>query len=154
LGGVPKEEKPAAGKAFNDAKGAVEAAFAEAQGRLSSGGTTTCREPFDCTLPGKRQPLGHLHPITQKIRELKDQMGRFGFTAAVGPEIEDEWHNFEALNIPAAHPARDPLENFYLSVAGVSTGAPLLLRSQTSTVQIRVMENSPPPVRIVSLGRV
>ncbi len=154
LGGVPKEEKPAAGKAFNEAKGGVEAAYSAAKGRLASGAQATNREPFDRTLPGKRAPLGHLHPITQTIDELKDLMGRLGFTVAVGPEIEDEWHNFEALNIPAAHPARDPLENFYLSTAKVGTGSPLLLRSQTSTVQIRVMENSKPPVRIISLGRV
>jgi phenylalanyl-tRNA synthetase alpha chain len=88
-------------------------------------------------------------------------MGRLGFTPADGPEIEDEHHNFEALNIPAAHPARDPLENFYLAVAakgtgdrGQETGKPLLLRSQTSTVQIRVMEQRQPPVRVISLGRV
>jgi phenylalanyl-tRNA synthetase alpha chain len=80
-------------------------------------------------------------------------MARLGFSVAEGPEIEDEWHNFEALNIPPDHPARDPLENFYLSVAGTSTNA-LLLRSQTSTGQIRVMESTPPPVRIISLGRV
>ena len=79
---------------------------------------------------------------------------------AEGPEVEDEWHNFEALNIPAAHPARDPLENFYLATAernqpgGAGRGSPLLLRSQTSTVQIRVMEQTQPPVRIISLGRV
>lgn len=164
LGSVAKEDKPAAGKAFNDAKNAVEAAFNVAKQRLDSGAQVSSREPFDRTLPGKRAPQGHLHPITQTIDELKDLMGRLGFTVAVGPEIEDEWHNFEALNIPAAHPARDPLENFYLSTAKVSTGkpgatkvgaaAPLLLRSQTSTVQIRVMENTKPPVRIVSLGRV
>jgi phenylalanyl-tRNA synthetase alpha chain len=154
LGSVPKEDKPAAGKAFNQAKSAVEAAFASAQERIASGATAATSEPFDRTLPGQRQPLGRLHPITQTIDELKDLMGRLGFTVAVGPEIEDEWHNFEALNIPAAHPARDPLENFYLSAAGVATGEPLLLRSQTSTVQIRVMENTKPPVRIISLGRV
>ncbi|MDA7924925.1 phenylalanine--tRNA ligase subunit alpha, partial [Mariniblastus sp.] len=99
--------------------------------------------------------------ITQTINELKDIMGRLGFTPAEGPEIEDDYHNFEALNIPRAHPARDPLDNFYLSVAEATSGNdsalsgnPLLLRSQTSTVQIRVMENTQPPVRIVSLGRV
>ena len=87
-------------------------------------------------------------------------MGRLGFTVADGPEIEDEWHNFEALNIPAEHPARDPLENFYLATARPSRASQaarrqaLLLRSQTSTVQIRVMEKTPPPVRIISLGRV
>ena len=85
-------------------------------------------EPFDPTVPGKRPVLGHLHPITQTIEELKDIMGRLGFTAADGPEIEDEWHNFEALNIPAAHPARDPLENFISSTAERSShcGGPLL----------------------------
>src|SRR6185369_4305655 len=95
---------------------------------------------------------------TQTIEELKNIMGRLGFTVADGPEIEDEWHNFEALNIPASHPARDPLENFYLATAQKTCGAgqagPILLRSQTSTVQIRVMEKQPPPVRIISLGRV
>ena len=80
-------------------------------------------------------------------------MGRLGFTAADGPEIEDERHNFEALNIPREHPARDPLDNFYLSTAQKQHEV-LLLRSQTSTVQIRVMESTPPPIRIISLGRV
>jgi phenylalanyl-tRNA synthetase alpha chain len=155
LGGVPKEDKPAAGKRFNEVKTGVEAALAAAQARLASGAAQTDDQaPFDRTLPGPRPTLGHLHPLTQTIEELKDLMGRLGFTVADGPEIEDEWHNFEALNIPASHPARDPLENFYLSTAKVATGAPLLLRSQTSTVQIRVMESTPPPVRVISLGRV
>ena len=155
LGSVPKDDKPAAGKRFNEVKASVEAAFAAAGVRLaSSAPQTTTLEPFDRTLPGPRPALGHLHPLTQTIDELKDLMGRLGFTVADGPEIEDEWHNFEALNIPASHPARDPLENFYLSTAGVVSGAPLLLRSQTSTVQIRVMESTPPPVRVISLGRV
>jgi len=154
LGGVGGPDKPAAGKQFNETKNAVEAAFAAAQQRLVSGDDGGSREPFDLTLPGTKPVLGHLHPLTQTIEELKDLMGRLGFTVAVGPEIEDEWHNFEALNIPAAHPARDPLENFYLSTAEATVGQPLLLRSQTSTVQIRVMESTPPPVRIISLGRV
>jgi phenylalanyl-tRNA synthetase alpha chain len=155
LGGVPGPDKPAAGKRFNDAKTAIETAFSAAQKRLAAGaGTRGEQGPFDPTLPGKRPRIGHVHPLTQTIDELKDIMGRLGFTVAVGPEIEDEWHNFDALNIPPSHPARDPLENFYLSAAGVTTGAPLLLRSQTSTVQIRVMERTPPPVRVISLGRV
>lgn len=155
LGGVPKPDKPAAGKRFNEVKNEVEAAYTASKLRLQQrADVELVRAPFDRTLPGPRPTLGHRHPLTQTIEELKDLMGRLGFTAADGPEIEDEWHNFEALNIPAAHPARDPLENFYLSTAQVSAGAPLLLRSQTSTVQIRVMESTPPPVRIVSLGRV
>ncbi len=109
---------------------------------------------IDITLPGKAPRLGTRHPITQTIDEFKDIMARFGFTAVEGPEIEDEQHNFTALNIPQEHPARDPLDNFYLASAGVAAGGPVLLRSQTSTVQIRVMEQTPPPIRIVSLGRV
>ncbi len=154
LGTIPGPDKPAAGKRFNEAKLAIEAALTMAQERLERSATQAAAAPFDPTLPGPRPRLGHLHPLTQTIEELKDIMGRLGFTVATGPEIEDERHNFEALNIPASHPARDPLENFYLSVAGVATGEPLLLRSQTSTVQIRVMESTPPPVRIISLGRV
>jgi phenylalanyl-tRNA synthetase alpha chain len=109
---------------------------------------------LDVTLPGNPIELGCRHPLTQTIEEFKDIMGRFGFSVAEGPEIEDERHNFEALNIPLEHPARDPLDNFYLEVAQKGTGGPVLLRSQTSTVQIRVMEKTPPPIRIVSVGRV
>lgn len=157
LGAVPKEEKPAAGKRFNEVKQAVQQAFEAAQQRIESVSAATATEPqFDPTLPGRRVRLGRLHPITQTIEELKDIMGRLGFSVADGPEIEDERHNFEALNIPVEHPARDPLENFYLQTAQAGAGqdAPMLLRSQTSTVQIRVMENTPPPVRIIALGRV
>ncbi|OHB65969.1 MAG: phenylalanine--tRNA ligase subunit alpha, partial [Planctomycetes bacterium RBG_13_63_9] len=114
---------------------------------------------FDPTVPGTRPRLGHLHPITQTAEELKDIMGRLGFTVAEGPEVEDPWHNFEALNIPLDHPARDPLDNFYLAAAERTLGQAAeqqgwLLRSQTSTVQIRVMEKTRPPVRIISVGRV
>ncbi|MBP90981.1 MAG: phenylalanine--tRNA ligase subunit alpha [Planctomycetaceae bacterium] len=157
LGSVDKADKPEAGKRFNEVKNQVEAAFQAASDRVASGGAGGAgksAEIFDPTLPGKRPRLGHLHPITQTIDELKDIMGRLGFSVADGPEIEDERHNFEALNIPADHPARDPLENFYLATAQKSQAGPLLLRSQTSTVQIRVMEETPPPVRIISLGRV
>jgi phenylalanyl-tRNA synthetase alpha chain len=168
LGAVAKVDKPAAGKRFNEVKTAIEAAFTAAQERLAAGGSHKKAGPqFDPTLPGERSRLGRLHPITQTIEELKDIMGRLGFSPAEGPEIEDEYHNFEALNIPLEHPARDPLDNFYLSVASkaATTGRgaaakcsqlerPLLLRSQTSTVQIRVMEKRQPPVRIISLGRV
>jgi phenylalanyl-tRNA synthetase alpha chain len=109
-------------------------------------------------LPGATFRCGNVHPITQTIEELKEIMGRLGFSIVDGPEIEDDWHNFVALNIPDDHPARDPLENFYLATAAASSGAKdpvgLLLRSQTSTVQIRVMEKTAPPIRIISLGRV
>ncbi|MDA1053100.1 MAG: phenylalanine--tRNA ligase subunit alpha [Planctomycetota bacterium] len=157
MGSVDKADRPVAGKQFNEAKTQVEVALQAAHERLAAGGASSSAKPaeiFDPTLPGKRPRVGHLHPITQTIEELKDIMGRLGFSVADGPEIEDERHNFEALNIPSDHPARDPLENFYIAAAERSHGKPLLLRSQTSTVQIRVMEQTPPPVRIISLGRV
>jgi len=165
LGKVDKADKPVAGKRFNEVKTLVESEFDQAQQRLAGGGDREdASDGFDVTLPGEEVRIGRLHPITQTIREMKDIMGRLGFTAVEGPEIEDDWHNFEALNIPLSHPARDPLENFYLATAAKASGEkPLLLRSQTSTVQIRVMEQqvaetaageSPPPVRIISLGRV
>jgi phenylalanyl-tRNA synthetase alpha chain len=173
LGSVAKDDKPAAGKRFNEVKVALDTAFLAAQERLQGGrqarqGTSASDPRFDPTLPGRPVRLGHVHPITQTIEHLKEIMGRLGFTTADGPEVEDEWHNFQALNIPPAHPARDPLENFYLATLSRVTDVgshgggeavrplerPILLRSQTSTVQIRVMENTPPPVRIISLGRV
>jgi phenylalanyl-tRNA synthetase alpha chain len=163
LGTVAKEDKPAAGKRLNEVKAAIEAAFESGQARANQAPAAKKDGPqFDPTLPGTPLCVGRLHPITQTIEELKEIMGRLGFTPADGPEIEDEHHNFEALNIPAEHPARDPLENFYLAIAGVQgsgfrvqeSARPLLLRSQTSTVQIRVMEKQKPPVRVISLGRV
>jgi len=157
MGGVDKSDRPAAGKRFNETKKQIDAAFKKASERLAGGEQTVAKaEPqFDSTLPGSSVRIGHLHPITQTIEELKDIMGRLGFSVADGPEIEDEWHNFEALNIPREHPARDPLDNFYLTMAQrAADDKTLLLRSQTSTVQIRVMECTPPPVRIISLGRV
>jgi len=156
LGSVDKTDKPAAGKRFNEIKQRVDGAFKAAQERIASVhvASEATGKFFDTSLPGKRSGLGHLHPITQTIEELKDIMGRLGFSVADGPEIEDERHNFEALNIPLAHPARDPLENFYLATAKKTSPDVLLLRSQTSTVQIRVMEKTPPPIRIISLGRV
>lgn len=155
LGKVSKEDKPAAGKRFNEVKTRLEELFQTAADTITGGGKKGKTEALDVTLPGVRPRLGHIHPITQTIDELKDIMGRLGFTAVEGPEIEDDWHNFEALNIPLEHPARDPLDNFYLNIAASSHGGGnQLLRSQTSTVQIRVMENEKPPIRIVSLGRV
>lgn len=157
LGAIDAADKPLAGKRFNEAKQKIEAAYANAKMRLSSDDAEQEATSFDPTEPGRRPTIGHLHPITQTISELKDIFARLGFSVADGPEIEDERHNFEALNIAPSHPARDPLDNFYLQTAiqaGDTGKSPWLLRSQTSTVQIRVMETTPPPVRIVSVGRV
>jgi len=105
------------------------------------------RDAVDVTLPGRDVCIGNPHVITQTISELLDIFGRMGFGVAYGPEVEDEWHNFVALNIPPEHPARDPLDNFYIEDN-------VLLRSQTSTIQIRVMETTPLPIRVVAPGRV
>ncbi len=160
LGALPKEAKPVGGKKLNEAKSRIQAAMETAGDRLKP--STAGKQSgivLDPTLPGTRRHLGRTHPITQTIEHLKEIMGRLGFAVVEGPEVEDTWHNFVALNIPEDHPARDPLDNFYLSVAGqsavdVSAHEAQLLRSQTSTVQIRIMENKAPPVRIISLGRV
>jgi phenylalanyl-tRNA synthetase alpha chain len=155
LSGLASADRPAGGRHFNEAKGAVTALFAAVADRLAAGGAAgaaATAAAIDVTLPGEPVRLGHVHPITQTIRRVQEIMARLGFESVDGPEVEDQWHNFEALAIPAEHPARDPLDNFYLAVARGSD--PLLLRSQTSTVQIRVMENRRPPLRIVSLGRV
>lgn len=160
LGRVDKEDKPVAGKRFNEVKKELETALEEAVARFAGSAKASGDGfLFDPTVPGVRPRLGRLHPITQTIEDLTDIMGRLGFTVTEGPEVEDLWHNFEALNIPLEHPARDPLDNFYLSTAQViagqaPTGGNWMLRSQTSTVQIRAMERMKPPVRIISLGRV
>lgn len=158
---VAGPERRDAGMRFNAVKQQLTEAFEAAQTRVAEATSSgTSASTFDHTVPGTPVRLGRLHPITQTIEELKEIMGRLGFSTTDGPEIEDEYHNFEALNIPLEHPARDPLDNFYLSCAtqmasrGKENTDVLLLRSQTSTVQIRAMECTPPPLRIISLGRV
>lgn len=152
LGKASKEEKPLVGKRFNEVKETVNSAW-EARQRVLNRPKTAASD-LDITLPGIRPRVGRRHPLSQTVAEFKDIMGRFGFTVVEGPEIEDEFHNFNALNIPEDHPARDPLDMFYLATAGVGSGGAMLLRSQTSTVQIRVMEQTPAPIRIISVGRV
>ncbi len=147
-----REERPELGKRFNLAKRTVEQALEERKKGL--GKPEKKIDGVDVTLPGHPFTLGKRHPISQTLSEFKDIAGRLGFDVEDGPEVEDDYHNFVALNIPEDHPARDPLDNFYLAVAQVGQGGPWLLRSQTSTVQIRVMEQTPPPVRIISTGRV
>ncbi len=233
LRSLEPEGKRAYGQRFNAAKSELEAAFAAARDRVTP--RAQGEAALDVTLPGVKPRQGHLHPLTQTADELIDLFGRLGFSVARGPEVEDVYHNFDALNIPPSHPARDPLDNFYLSVAaaaapyregeppgeplshtarteprppaaaaapyregeppgeplshtarteprppaaaaapyreGEPPGEPLshmarteprpltepavaMLRSQTSTVQIRVMEAQPPPVRVIAIGRV
>ena len=151
LGKATPEERPILGKQFNEVRNSVNDAFEKRKREISR--PKASLTGIDITLPGNAVEVGRRHPLTQTMDEFKDIIGRFGFTVVDGPEIEDGYHNFDALNIPAVHPARDPLDNFYLAAAQKAAG-PVLLRSQTSSVQIRVMEQTKPPVRIVSLGRV
>jgi phenylalanyl-tRNA synthetase alpha chain len=146
VGTLPREEKPRAGQLANKTKNDVMAAFEERKKALEDS-QKQMREFIDVTLPGLVPPMGKPHVITQTINELLEIFGRMGFGVSYGPEVEDEWHNFIALNIPPEHPARDPLDNFYIEES-------MLLRSQTSTIQIRVMENRKPPIRVVAPGRV
>jgi len=166
LGSLSKEEKPAAGKAINAAKVELEAALAERRSDLELKASLP-KEPTDFTLPGRRRALGKLHPLTQVTDDIVRSFRKIGFAVADGPEVEDEYHCFDALNTPADHPARDTQDTFYLATnaetdspspggegRGEGVRKPLLLRTHTSSVQIRVMKSRPPPVRIIVPGRV
>lgn len=159
LGSLPKEEKPAAGKAVNAAKMAIEAALADRRGELELKAALP-KEPTDFTLPGRRRSLGRVHPLTQVTDDIVRAFRKLGFAVADGPEIEDEYHCFDALNTPTDHPARDTQDTFFVretgevaSVNSVVDRRPLL-RTHTSSVQIRVMKSQPPPIRIIIPGRV
>ena len=147
IGKLPPEEKPQAGQFANKIKKEVTKAFEQLKSTLSQSQQGQSKELIDITLPGIPVRIGKAHVITQTLNELLEIFGRMGFAVAYGPEVEDEWHNFIALNIGPEHPARDPSDNFYIDDN-------TLLRSQTSTIQIRVMERTKPPIRIVAPGRV
>ena len=146
IGKLPSEQKPKAGQLANKIKNEVSRAFEELKVALQSQQRKP-QELIDVTLPGMPVRIGKPHVITQTLNDLLEIFGRMGFGVAYGPEVEDEWHNFIALNIGPEHPARDPADNFYIDKN-------ILLRSQTSTIQIRVMEKTKPPIRIVAPGRV
>jgi phenylalanyl-tRNA synthetase alpha chain len=158
LKAAPKEAKAALGQRINAVKNENETAYEERKTSLAQSGQVAGKDAIDVTEPGRRPQVGNRHIIMKVTDELTELFGRMGFTTASGPEVEDEFHNFVALNIPKQHPARDPLDNFYLTASGDSPrsaqDSALLLRTQTSTVQIRVMEKQKPPIRVVIPGRV
>lgn len=138
-------EKPALGKRLNELRSGVQKLFDE---KLASLGTQeSTHPPLDLTLPGRRKFRGTKHPLTQTLEEITAIFVSMGFGIADGPEIEDDYHNFEALNFPADHPARDMQDTFFLDETA-------LLRTHTSPVQIRVMKEHPPPVRVICPGKV
>jgi phenylalanyl-tRNA synthetase, alpha subunit len=149
LGTLPPEERPAAGARINAAKEQVQSALAARKEELDNEAAARqlASERIDVTLPGRRQSSGGLHPVTATIERMESIFTSVGFSVVEGPEIEDDYHNFEALNMPAHHPARGMHDTFYFN-------ANTLLRTHTSTVQVRVMETTKPPIRIICPGRV
>ncbi|MCF5859419.1 phenylalanine--tRNA ligase subunit alpha [Aeromonas veronii] len=149
LGALSAEERPAAGAVINQAKQQVQDAMNERREALEVAvlNQKLAAETIDVSLPGRRIENGGLHPVTRTIERIERLFGEMGFKVARGPEIEDGFHNFDALNIPAHHPARTDHDTFYFN-------PDLMLRTHTSGVQIRTMEHQQPPIRIIAPGRV
>lgn len=149
LGALPAEQRPQAGARINEVKEALQASLNERKTALEQQriAEQLQRERIDVTLPGRRAGMGGLHPITRTMQRIEAFFNRAGFDVVEGPEIEDDYHNFEALNIPSHHPARAMHDTFYFD-------ASTLLRTHTSPVQIRTMETGKAPFRVICPGRV
>jgi len=149
LGSLSPEERPKVGAVINQAKQKFQALLEERKITLENAvlAKRLAEETIDVTLPGRGQTVGGVHPVTRTMRRIEQIFNRIGFDVAMGPEVEDDFHNFEALNIPSHHPARAMHDTFYFD-------AHTLLRTHTSPVQIRVMENQQPPLKIIAPGRV
>ncbi len=149
LGSLSAEERPAAGARINQAKEQVQAALNARRDAMQAAemNRKLAAETIDVSLPGRRLENGGLHPVTRTIERIERLFGELGFSVATGPEIEDDFHNFDALNIPAHHPARTDHDTFFFNPS-------LMLRTHTSGVQIRTMEKQQPPIRIIAPGRV
>jgi phenylalanyl-tRNA synthetase alpha chain len=146
---LPKEEKPEFGKWVNETKQAIERAYEEREAELKNKelGEKIAKEKLDLTLPGPAQPLGTLHPIWLTAYEIVDIMNRLGYAVKTGPQIEQDYFNFEALNLPKDHPARDMQDTFYIDPTHV-------LRTHTSPIQIHAMREEKAPLRVIGLGSV
>ena len=149
LGKLSPEERPAAGQAINDAKQRVQELINARNNELKQAelAQKLAAERIDVSLPGRRAQVGGFHPVTKTIQRIEAFFGDLGFRTVEGPEVEDDFHNFDALNIPANHPARADHDTFYFTPT-------TMLRTQTSGVQIRTMQKEQPPLRIISPGRV
>lgn len=149
LGNVSAEERPKFGQMVNEAKGQVQEKITERKAGLEKAALNAklANETIDISLSGKGQEVGGLHPVTRTMERIETFFRGIGFDVAAGPEIEDDYHNFEALNIPAHHPARAMQDTFYFNPTTV-------LRTHTSPVQVRTMEKTQPPIRIICPGRV
>ena len=149
MGSLSSEERPIIGQLANKIRASIEDAISKKGSELKESGLKEklISEALDVTLPGKKQVLGHKHPLTLVLDEIKEMFLGMGFDIVRGPEVETDYYNFEALNIPKDHPARDTQDTFYITEN-------ILLRTQTSPVQIRTMEQKKPPIRVISPGRV
>jgi phenylalanyl-tRNA synthetase alpha chain len=149
MGQLSGEEKPAVGRALQEALKAVEEAFALRLGAVETAveSLALAGDRVDVTLPGRAWPVGHPHPISLMLERITDVFLAMGYRVAEGPEVETDWYNFEALNMPPDHPARSLWDTLYIA------GAPTLLRTHTSPVQIRAMKEQPPPIYVIAPGR-
>ena len=149
MGQLTPEERPVVGQIANEVRAEIESAITEKKATLASEALDAklVAEKLDVTVPGKKTKVGHRHPLTLVQRDMEDIFIGMGFSIAEGPEVEYDYYNFQALNIPENHPARDTQDTFYITDK-------ILLRSQTSPVQARTMEIQKPPIRIISPGRV
>ncbi len=153
LGSLPPEQRREAGQVFNGVKRELEEALSARRLALEAAALDARLEAerIDVTLPPRERPEGRIHPVSQAAEEIVAIFADMGFAVAEGPDVEDDWHNFEALNIPPEHPARQMFDTFYLEAE--RDGRPLLLRTHTSPVQIRTMLAGKPPFRIIAPGR-
>ncbi|MCD7904877.1 MAG: phenylalanine--tRNA ligase subunit alpha [Clostridiales bacterium] len=151
MGKLSKEERPAMGQLANEVRTAIEKEMEKSKTRLEQQALAykLKKEKIDVTMPGKASRIGHRHPMNIVIEDIKNIFIGMGYEIAEGPEVEDAYYNFTALNIPPGHTARDEQDTFYVDGEG-----DLLLRTQTSPIQVRVMENKKPPIRIIAPGRV
>ena len=149
MGGLSAEERPVIGQIANKVRADIEAALAERTAQLKSAAAEQrlAEERLDVTLPGKLPEIGRLHPLNVVLNEIKEIFMGMGFSVVDGPEVETDYYCFEALNMPKEHPARDTQDTFYIDENTI-------LRTQTSSVQVRIMEKTQPPIRIISTGRV
>lgn len=154
MGSVPKKEKAAVGKAMNEVKILAQSTFDQAKEKLSQSSKKEFNAIDDITLPVDPSYTGSFHPLTKALDEIKMIFLRLGFNIAYGPELEDDFHNFTALNFPPDHPARDMQDTFFVRKSDQKNREDLVLRTHTSPVQIRVMKDQKPPVRSIMPGRV
>lgn len=154
LGKIPKEERGKVGKLMNEVKTLAQQRFDEAKQELEANSVQQRSALDDLTLTSPPPVIGSLHPLTQTMEEMKSIFYRLGFTIADGPEVEDDFHNFTALNFPPNHPARDEQDTFFVRKSEDPNIMDLVLRTHTSPVQIRMMEEKQPPIRSIMPGRV